>query len=648
MLISAAPDSRTGQGTDRVARVEGLELTFEQDGEPVRALRGVDLEIGTGEIVALVGESGSGKTVLGMSMLGLLPKEALLHHRGTVEVAGVDMITGPAAERRALSRSSLGAVFQDPMTSLDPTMRVGEQVAEGAGSMARALELLEAAGVPDPDRCARSFPHQLSGGLRQRAMVAMAISGEPRLIVADEPTTALDVTIQAQILELIAELRDRLACSVLLITHDLAVASELADRIVVLYGGRIAEAGPAAQVLAAPAHPYTAALLRSRLNLGADRRRPLETIGGEPPNPRQLPPGCPFAPRCEFVRPDCESALPPLVAHGAVADACIRSREIDLQHQESPPPAWGKPGTPADADVPALSAIAVGYTVKAGSLRKRTAAQILRGVDLRVEAGESVALVGESGCGKTTLLRAIAGLSRASSGRIEVAGEAQMVFQDPGSSLTPWLSVGEQLEDRLRGRGLKATERLQMVAEALKLVALPWQVAHSRPQQLSGGQRQRVALARAIVRPPGLLLCDEPTSALDASVASSILNLIGRLRRELDMAVLFVTHDLAAARLVADSIAVMYLGRIVESGPAERVISAPAHPYTRVLISSIPGLDGIDRIASRGEAPSILRPPSGCSFHPRCPCERPGCSQRRPKLLAAGEGHLVDCVLAGG
>jgi peptide/nickel transport system ATP-binding protein len=630
--------------TASVASVRGLELTFERDFEPVHALRGVDLEIGEGEIVGIVGESGSGKTVLGLSLLGLLPESDLVARSGSVEVAGVDLFDAPRTAKRELAHHSLGAVFQDPMTSLDPTMRVGRQVREAAGPEDEVEQLLASVGIPDPALRQRAFPHELSGGLRQRVMISMAIAGEPRLVVADEPTTALDVTVQSQILDVLRSMRERLGCAIVIITHDLGVAAELADRIVVLYGGRVAETGPTAEVLASPRHPYTAALLRSRFDLRADRQRPLATIEGEPPSPTDLPGGCPFSPRCAFSRPECDEQLPPLVPNRPdAADACLRSDEIDPKAQLEPRPPWDAPTTPTAGSDPLLRVRGLEVELTSG-WRSRRRAQILRGVDLDLGAGESLALVGESGCGKTTLLRAIAGLRPPTAGEIELAGEAQMVFQDPGSSLTPWLSVGEHLEDRLRGRDLDAAERRGMVADALRMVGLPERVASVRPARLSGGQRQRVALARAIVRPPELLLCDEPTSALDVSVASSVLNLIGDLRRRLGMAVLFVTHDLAAARLAADRIAVMYLGRVIEVGPADEVISSPRHPYTRALIAAIPNVTARDRREAKGEPPSIYAPPPGCSFHPRCREALPECAARPPHLVEAAPHHLADCI----
>jgi peptide/nickel transport system ATP-binding protein len=644
-----APPAELPYGTDApTVELRDLHVTLRRDRQAIRALRGVDLEIGRGEILGLVGESGAGKSILGLAVLGLLPTESSPEITGTVTVAGVNMLAAKKAELRELRRRHVGAVFQDPMTSLDPTMRIGTQIIEIAGSARAALELLEAVGVPAARRRLRAYPHELSGGLRQRVMIAMAIAGEPSLVVADEPTTALDVTIQAQILELLSKLRGELGLSVLLITHDLAVASQIADRIAVLYGGRIAELAETGLLLREPQHPYTAALLRSRLDVEMDKSRPVPTLDGEPPDPRDPPPGCPFEARCVFAQPQCAAGLPELRGAAGHRNACIRSEEIDLRPKAVEIEPWEPPNVERETGA-VLVAEDLEVEARPRGLRRGGGVRILRGVDLTLAAGEALALVGESGSGKTTLLRTAAGLMSSHAGTLQLADDApQMVFQDAGASLTPWLTVGELLEDRLRSMKLSREQRRKRVAHALESVGLPAQVLAVRPAQLSGGQRQRVALARAVVVPPAVLLCDEPTSALDVSVAANVLNLIGRLRRDLGMAVVFVTHDLAIARLIADRIAVMYLGRIVECGPAEQVIAQPAHPYTRALIASLPG-PSATTIKLAGEPPNLYAPPSGCPFHPRCLQALDSCAERQSHFvyLQHAPEHGVDCVLAG-
>ncbi|OBB61402.1 peptide ABC transporter ATP-binding protein [Mycobacterium sp. 852013-51886_SCH5428379] len=641
--------SSTSSAISPVATVSDLRVTFRRNGRDAHALRGVSLAVAPGEILGLVGESGSGKSVLGFSMLGLLPENATA--TGIVRVAGSDMIRGGAKEVRKVRRLDLGAVFQDPMTSLNPTMRIGRQVAEAAGSDEEALHLLTAVGIPEPAQRMRAYPHELSGGLRQRVMIAIAIAGDPDLIIADEPTTALDVTVQAQVLRLLRRLRDEIGCSIVLITHDLGVAAQISDRIAVLYAGRIAEIGPSAKVLDAPAHPYTHGLLRSRLTLDTRRDRPLAALAGSVPSPVTPLPGCPFVPRCALASDECEKTPPdPLAVAPNRVSACIRP--LDEVHA-----ALGETTTNLDAkfsDTVSADrtvqppAVVLRDVTKTFTVGRHGRLRALRGVSLQVGHGESVALVGESGSGKSTLLRVIAGLEQPSSGEVTRTGAAppQMVFQDAGASLTPWLSVGELIGERLRGTGMSRSRRLEKVAEVLDRVGLAPEVAKARAGQLSGGQRQRVSLARATVVPPSVLLCDEPTSALDVSLAASVLNLIGDLRRSLDMSVVFVTHDLSVARVVADRIAVMYLGRIVELGPAEEVIGHPTHPYTEALVDSIPDL-GREPAVLAGEPASPLSPPTGCAFHPRCPLAVDACSDTLLDVRLEGfpgHPHQVACI----
>jgi peptide/nickel transport system ATP-binding protein len=659
----------TTRAEDPVVEATGLRVSLSRGGHRFDVLRGVDLQVRRGEILGLVGESGSGKSVLSLAMLGLLPATSQPQLRGGLRVTGTDMLTSDAEARRANRRAHLGAVFQDPMTSLNPTMRVGRQVIEAAGGADEAIRLLDLVGVPDARRRMNSFPHELSGGLRQRVMIAMAVAGNPELVIADEPTTALDVTVQAQVLSLLRTLRDELGCSVLMITHDLGVAAQVADRVAVLYAGRLAELGPTAAVLSEPAHPYTAGLMRSRLSLRTDRASELMTVAGAPPDPARMPPGCAYAPRCAQAMDACLEQLPEPVPvetdEGTDADhlrACIADLSSVRRLATAVTPAVPiAPVTASAATDPAAAAVRrveKTFRVKVGrSLGPKGRLAALRRVSLDIGQGESVALVGESGSGKSTLLRVIAGLERADrGGEVALADGAppQMVFQDAGASLTPWLTVGALIGERLRHEKLTSSARRDRVVAALAKVGLPEAVADVRAGELSGGQRQRVALARATVVPPRVLLCDEPTSALDVSLAASVLNLIRELRGSLGMAVLFVTHDLSVARIVADRIAVMYLGRIVEIGPAEELIAAPRHPYTQALISAVPGF-GVAPPAVLGEPASPLAPPPGCDFHPRCPIAVEACSQPEldvqlelpPPRDGLESGRRVACIQVG-
>ncbi|MGV0743048.1 dipeptide ABC transporter ATP-binding protein [Mycolicibacterium sp. XJ870] len=646
--ITDAPRVASSEAPDRVpvASVRDLHVSFRRGGRDVRALRGVSLDIPRGEILGLVGESGSGKSVLGFSMLGLLPARTTTH--GSVRVCGADMLSGDGKTLRRVRRLDLGAIFQDPMTSLNPTMRIGKQVAEAAGSTEQAVELLAAVGIPDAKRRMGAYPHELSGGLRQRVMIAIAVAGNPDLIIADEPTTALDVTVQAQVLRLLRRLRDDIGCSIVLITHDLGVAAQISDRIAVLYAGRIAETGSTAAVLDKPAHPYTYGLLRSRLTLDTPRHRRLTSLPGAVPSPVDPLPGCAFVPRCALATPSCDVSPPdPVIVGSGRVSACLLPLEA-VSSEHGAGPGFVADESPPQEKPSAEAAVALKAVTKTFTVKRRGKLHALRGVSLTVGQGESVALVGESGSGKSTLLRVIAGLEKQTTGTVKLAGHIgpQMVFQDAGASLTPWLSVGELIAERLRGNSLSRKARHVKVADVLERVGLPADIAKSRAGQLSGGQRQRVSLARATVVPPPVLLCDEPTSALDVSLAASVLNLIGELRQTLDMSVVFVTHDLSVARVVADRIAVMYLGRIVEIGPADDVINRPAHPYTRALVDAIPDL-GRDTPVLAGEPASPLSPPDGCAFHPRCPIAIDTCADRLLDVRLAGTPggpHQVACI----
>ena len=560
-----------------VLQVTDLHVRLNRAGTSVHAVRGVDLTVQPGEVVGLVGQSGSGKSVLGLGVMGLLPSSAQPEVTGGVQLAGTDMLAATDRTRREVLREHVGAVFQDPMTSLDPTMTVGNQLREVSRGDDHSIELLESVGVPRAADRLRAYPHQLSGGLRQRVMIALAVARRPALILADEPTTALDVTVQAQVLELLLQMRDDLGCGIVFVTHDLGVASQVCDRVAVMREGTVVETGQTDAVLHDPVHPYTQGLLASRISLTTPRDRPLAV----------RPEHSAHAPRRHGA-----TVTPAAVPGGAVAVGAdgVIDTEVGVDRSESsPPPVWPEVLL---GDEVAVRVSGVQRTFRSGPVWRRRELRALRGVDLELRRGESVAIVGESGCGKSTLLRIVAGLERTDAGSVELVGSggAQMVFQDAGSSLTPWLPVGTLLDERLRAHLGPTTrsERSDRVRDALRAVGLP-DVEGARPAQLSGGQRQRVAIARAIIVPPTVLLCDEPTSALDVSVAATVLNMLGRLRRELQMSMLFVTHDLAAARIVADRIVVMREGEVVESGPADEVSSRPSHPYTRELLDAVPG-----------------------------------------------------------
>jgi peptide/nickel transport system ATP-binding protein len=594
-------------------QVEDLHVTFAAASGDVHALRGATLTIGEGEIVGLVGESGSGKSVLGLTALGLLPRDPHPIVSGTVLLDGEDMVAASEPARRARRGSYIGAVFQDPMTSLNPSMRVGRQVAEASGGAdtARVVELLAQTGIPEPEVKARCYPHELSGGLRQRVMIAMALARSPRLVIADEPTTALDVTVQARVLDLLASAaRDR-GVALLLVTHDLGVAARICDRIAVAYAGRIVETGTAREVLRAARHPYTVGLLASRPRLdGSVAGGDLPTLPGRPPDPRNPLKGCSFAPRCPASDALCQTPAP-LVTEKSRRHECHRPGVLErwpVSPEGAPRPDRLVPAASSPATKPAGPAPATSQTVPAlvvadlvrefGRPRRHPfakAAEPLRAVDgvsLEIPAGGALAVVGESGSGKTTLLRMVVGLLEPTSGSVTVGPGAapQLVFQDAGSSLTPWMPVGRQIEERLSACGVSGKERRARLAATLDAVGLPIEAAGALPRKLSGGQRQRAAIARAIAVMPALLACDEPVSALDVSLAAQVLNLLCNLRRELGIALLFVTHDLAAARAVADEVAVMRGGVVVERGPTERIFTAPQHEYTRELLAAVPNL----------------------------------------------------------
>ena len=650
-----------------IAAVRDLEVSFDTAHGRVHALRGVSLDLRPGEVLALVGESGSGKSVLSSCLLGLPPESRRTAISGSVRVAGVDMLSGSGGQRRSVRRRLLGAVFQDPLTSLDPTMRVGTQLTERGVSTRRARRNLSQAGVPEPQQRIRQWPHELSGGLRQRVMLAMALGadgklptsgvdavfdeeGSPLLIVADEPTTALDVSVQAQVLLLFDRLRREHDCALLLVTHDLGVAASIADRVAVLYAGRLCEVGSTSEVLAEPRHPYTSGLLHARLELDEDSV-PLP-IPGAPPDPLRLPGGCAFAPRCEHATSDCRRSLPVLRSDDSprlfacVNPLAVASGPVSAAAVAVAAPVTSRSGEGAEP-VLTIDDVSKSFRVP-GSRREKLHA--VAGVSLSVPEGGSLAIVGESGCGKTTLLRMACGLLEPDRGSVHWAEglRPQLIFQDAGSSLTPWLSIGTQVAERLRDEASRRARR-QAAAELLERVGLDRRAAKSLPRQLSGGQRQRAAIARALASSPRLLVCDEPVSALDASLSLRILEMLAEIRDEMKVAILMVTHDLAAARHVADDVLVMYLGRVVEASPASLLFRDPRHPYTRGLRAASPTREP-GRLAPtlQGEPPNAVGEVVGCAFASRCPDVEPTCRERTQILETLGEdaSRQVSCQVA--
>jgi len=650
----------TSMRADVVATIEDLHVSFRVPDGTVHAVRGVDLHIRRGEIMALVGESGSGKSVLGSCLLGMPPDSDDTKVSGRVQVAGYDMVSGDERLQRLVRRNLLGAVFQDPLSSLNPLMRISAQLTERGVDEEQAMIALRDAGIAQPEQRMRQWPHELSGGLRQRVMIAMALaangrppegggsSGEPAaadpgteapdgplLIVADEPTTALDVSVQAQIVSMFDRLRAEHGCSILLVTHDLGVAAAIADRIVVLYAGRVCEVGPTAALLSAPRHPYTAGLLRSRLSIdGLSRPTP---IVGSPPDPLSPLPGCAFAPRCENATTSCTETVPTPITRGSHTVACFHpmSASVDLRVREPKPPA---PTAPAIRPRPsALRLESVSKSFAGGGRRGRQTVHAVRDVTLDVPIGGASVLVGESGCGKSTLLRMATGILKPDSGSVHWPIDdrtPQLVFQDAGASLTPWLTIERQIKERLAARGIARSDRAEMAMGLLVEVGLDSRAARCRPRELSGGQRQRAAIARALANQPKLLICDEPVSALDASLAVRVLDLLEGLRESLGLAILLVTHDLAVARRLGDDVAVMYLGRIVERAPTAQLFDEPQHPYTRGLLDASPTAEP-GRLAPTllGEPPTPFEQEVGCGFRSRCAHAVESCATDRPELV---------------
>jgi peptide/nickel transport system ATP-binding protein len=663
---TAAPDA--AGGTRPTVAVEHLDVTYRVRGQDRRALRDVSFQIGGGESYGLVGESGSGKSTVALALTRYLPRNGRVS-AGTIRINGADPLAMGSAGLRDLRARTVSMVYQEPGRALNPSIKVGRQVAEvyeiaGVGhaeALQRAEGMLRKVQISDPHRVMDRYPHQLSGGMAQRVVIAMALAAEPSLLILDEPTTALDATVEAEVLDLVASLREEFATSVLFISHNLAVIAKMCDRVGVLYAGELIEEGPAREVFDQPRHPYTVGLLRCipRRGQRKDHGR-LDTIPGFLPTPGDEPTGCIFAPRCPIAEEQCREAPPPAFAVGdGRTSRCYLHEQTENLPRNTPVNLDIPPVRDAERPVVQLERLSKTF----GSRGEEVKALV--GVDLSLERGETLGLVGESGSGKTTLARALLGLIPPDEGSvIDLDGESlapdarrrsreqlkalQIVFQNPDSALNRRHSVRRLISAPLsRLAGLSGARLRERLADLVRSVRMEERQLSLRPSQLSGGLKQRVAIARAFAGGPRIVVCDEPTSALDVSVQAAILNLLVDLQAKEQVTYLFISHDLGLVRYLSDRIAVLYLGRIMEVGPAETVFAGPHHPYTEALLSAVPSLDGQvpDRIRLQGEIPSAANPPSGCVFHTRCPRRLPTgeCESTEPPLREVAPGHLMSC-----
>ena len=656
----------------------------------VQVVCNVDLSIEPGQTVGLVGESGCGKSMAALSVMGLLPPGRAVV-RGSIKLEGRELVGLPELDMRKIRGNDIAMIFQDPLTSLDPTKTIGYQVAEPvrlhrgvskAAAMDRAAEVLGLVGLPKPKERLGDYPHQLSGGLRQRVMIAMALTCEPKLLIADEPTTALDVTIQAQILALLDDLKDRLGMAMLLITHDMGVIAGHADRVHVMYAGRMVETTGTAKLFRRMRHPYTRSLLASIPRLSHDNTQRLLSIGGRPPDLSDPPTGCRYAPRCRQATEKCRSREPVLTGeteehlfscwHPVDGPAGVGpgyGTTARGQATAGRPSGTGRSGTAALPRTPLLEVrgLVKEFPVTSGAILQRKVGSVhaVSNVSFTVHTGETFGLVGESGCGKTTIGRVVVALERPNSGSVQLGGQEisalsggelrrkrrdlQLMFQDCYSSLDPRMRVGSIIREPLSIQHVGTRrQQQQRVFELLDEVGLPRTSVERYPHEFSGGQRQRIGLARALTLNPKVIVADEPVSALDVSIRAQVLNLMKRLQADHGLTYIVISHDLAVVKYMADRIGVMYLGKLVEMGSGDDIYQRAAHPYTAGLIETIPVPDPQAARARKGagikgELPSPVNPPSGCRFRFRCPLAQELCTEEEPQLRSFGPGHVAAC-----
>ena len=662
-------------------QIKNLHTDIEIRSGVVRALSGVDLHVNPGETLGIVGESGSGKTMTALSLMGLLPQGGKVSS-GSIILEGQDLTKMPLHLKRKMRGTKVGMIFQDPLTSLNPTMKIGLQVCEPLrvheklskrAALARAVEILKRVGMPRPEVVINNYPHQLSGGMRQRVMIAMALVCKPRILIADEPTTALDVTTQMQILDLIDELRDEYKMGVILITHDLGVVAGHTDRVAVMYAGRIVETAPTKTLFTEPKHRYTSSLMAALPERALAAGTKLFSIPGAPPSLTNLPKGCRFAARCLWATDECRADYPSLSGDENHTFSCFHpvqegdeSPAVLQAMMDSGKAEEAVDATPEISDEVLLDVKEASREYEsAGSgffKRDKGVVSAVDRVSITVNKGETYGLVGESGCGKSTVGRLIAGLERPSGGAIELDGrdlatlkgrdavrihrDVQMMFQDSYAAMDPRMRIDQILAEPMSiqktGNARQIAER---ILEILEQVGLTEEILDRYPHEFSGGQLQRIGFARSLTLAPDLIVADEPVSALDVSVQAQVLNLMKDLQQELGLSYLFISHDLAVVQYMADRIGVMYLGRIVEEGPAHEVVKNPKHPYTKALIDSIPVPDpefvhDESAIKLTGEPPSAVNPPKGCRFRPRCPFAGEEC---KVQPMLTDETHRVAC-----